>query len=677
MGDRKIHIDNLYRERQEPFAELPPDAWKDLEKTLDSNPITRPGQFRWLWYAAMVGLVAIVGYFSVKSFISEDNKTNKEPAPITSTANNTENKNNEAYPGLGDTAENKNPEENISNNSERINEVKPLQADNKAESRISTAGNNSKQKVAKKASNSVSATTYVPGNETKNLKENDLPANSSPEKNNTKASAAVKNEMIAKGSNQAATTTSTGSETKKLKESDLATSSSPEKNNTKTPAAVKNETTAKASNQTATTIPAPTKNDIASTSESELKEKQIPTSVAKAAKPKEEVKDQPVNDKIGTKTEENIIKATDNITNPGIAATEENKILDKNGDTNPVAGKENQEAAIDKLAEQPLVNKPSPAKKETNTGIDIAKNIPGENTKEQNLPAGSVIIEKENNTDRNGGIKLSGNNGIEDSSSLTEVPKEIKKERRSITDLFSFGVKGGYELGTGSMPANKSIIGGFIGYNISNRLSFQVAPAIRSGELKDLKIPADNAYYRQTGTSEIHIAVMRNGFIDSETVFIHKYDSILVSYKAKKKVSEFEIPISLNYNITNNFYAGLGINFIKGNTVSTLQETIEYKNLQQTDSFSEAPTAPPIDTSNSWVHSAAPYSTFTPETTVEESNPLRTGYMLTLGYKRKYWLIEMVLSQTVSGLSDIKNEEIKKVYSQPYLRFMVGIKLGK
>jgi|GEM_PF-3130837 len=64
MDNNKVHIDNLYQEKQESFATVPPGAWHDMEKRLESDSKNR-SIYRWWWIMFGIILVVFVVYLSI------------------------------------------------------------------------------------------------------------------------------------------------------------------------------------------------------------------------------------------------------------------------------------------------------------------------------------------------------------------------------------------------------------------------------------------------------------------------------------------------------------------------------------------------------------------------------------------------------------------------------------
>jgi hypothetical protein len=275
------------------------------------------------------------------------------------------------------------------------------------------------------------------------------------------------------------------------------------------------------------------------------------------------------------------------------------------------------------------------------------------------------------------------------SGRVSSLIDEMDKQKIRNKSKFEFGVKAGYEFGWQDMPINKFVAGGLFQYYLSNRFTIGIEPAIKSGSLSSINTPANQAYYSPTGTTSTW--VYRDSFNTPGTItppswtkyYTHNYDSITVSYQSSNKVLEFEVPLVLGYHTPDGFGLSAGLNFIKGKTVAITMQKQTFANFQQMDSSMRFPgnidTATQfVDTSNFFHHSAALYSPNSGADIQSPSvNPMRVGVLVGFNYSRKNWLVELVLHQNISSLGEIQNAQIRKSYSQPYVRLMFGLKIGK
>jgi hypothetical protein len=138
----------------------------------------------------------------------------------------------------------------------------------------------------------------------------------------------------------------------------------------------------------------------------------------------------------------------------------------------------------------------------------------------------------------------------------------------------------------------------------------------------------------------------------------------------------------LRYKIASNFaiFGGLSLTF--GNVLKLEDGKTAYAGLQKTDSLSfpsvpinaPAPTLPGAAgyfSYNTPDISKAPAGSITPM-----SNPARFGIMFGLSYEfQRRIMIDLMYKQTVSDMRYIPNEQMRKIYTQPYFRVMLGLKL--
>jgi hypothetical protein len=72
MNNYRKHIDDFFREKLGNYRETPPaEAWGELEERLDGLTPSAPGRnYRWVWHAAMISILAVLGVSAGKSIIS-------------------------------------------------------------------------------------------------------------------------------------------------------------------------------------------------------------------------------------------------------------------------------------------------------------------------------------------------------------------------------------------------------------------------------------------------------------------------------------------------------------------------------------------------------------------------------------------------------------------------------
>jgi len=255
---------------------------------------------------------------------------------------------------------------------------------------------------------------------------------------------------------------------------------------------------------------------------------------------------------------------------------------------------------------------------------------------------------------------------------------------------FDLGIKAGYEKGFADVTSSSFIFAPFLQWNISPHVSFVLQPGFRYNQVNKTDIFNMVSYYHEivsatrdsfnnyiTDTSGQVTDVQRN------YLYKHVYDSIVFNQRlAQKNYWEIELPIMLRYKIASNFaiFGGLSLTF--GNLLKIESPKTVFSGLQKTDSLSfptvpinaPGPTLPGVASYfpyNTPDISTAPAASITPA-----SNPARFGIMFGFSYElQRRIMIDVMYKQTVSDMKYIPNEQMRKIYTQPYFRVMVGLKL--
>jgi hypothetical protein len=255
---------------------------------------------------------------------------------------------------------------------------------------------------------------------------------------------------------------------------------------------------------------------------------------------------------------------------------------------------------------------------------------------------------------------------------------------------FDLGVKAGYEKGFADVTQSSFIFAPFLQWNISPRVSFVLQPGFRYNQVNKTDI------FNMTSTYHQIISATRDSFhnyivdtsgqttdVQRNYLYKHVYDSIVFNQRlAQKNYWEIELPIMLRYKIASNFaiFGGLSLTF--GNLLKLEDGKTVFNGLQKTDSLS-FPTVP-INAPGPTLPGAASYFPYnTPDISTAPggsitpaSNPARFGIMFGFSYElQRRIMIDIMYKQTVSDMRYIPNEQMRKIYTQPYLRVMLGFKL--
>ncbi len=257
---------------------------------------------------------------------------------------------------------------------------------------------------------------------------------------------------------------------------------------------------------------------------------------------------------------------------------------------------------------------------------------------------------------------------------------------------FDLGIKAGYERGLQSLTTNTLIFAPYLQWNISSNFSFVFQPGFRYNSISSNSLQSvNNAYHQVTAASLDSAHVVSSdtfgNYIQRNYIYSNTYDSILIGRSLKtRNYWEIELPIMLRYKIASNIAMFGGISLMFGNIIQMDEDRQQYSNLTKTSnlSFPKVPyangTQPPTPTipslSNYFSYNTPDISAATATSDNPATNPARMGIMFGISYElQKRITIDLLYKQTISDMRYVPNEDIRKIYTQPYLRVMVGIKL--
>lgn len=251
------------------------------------------------------------------------------------------------------------------------------------------------------------------------------------------------------------------------------------------------------------------------------------------------------------------------------------------------------------------------------------------------------------------------------------------------------GAKIGYESGFNNYTAHKWVGALYLQYNVSRKASFVVQPAIKLAQTnRSSSSTSDQSYYNVTGTNVSHAFShtqfdSSSGRTDTFYNYTYKqnYDSIGVKKTVAKNYVEVEIPIIFKYEVAPSFslMAGLTMNF--GALPGTSETTTTYGSYVMQDTLSNIKnnTNYQINVNDSFAHNhtSAPYSSYT-SSSGTTSNPIRFGYILGMNYiLKERFLFDVTVQQSFSKQTNIQNTDVRGLFTQPYVRVMVGYRFFK
>lgn len=333
----------------------------------------------------------------------------------------------------------------------------------------------------------------------------------------------------------------------------------------------------------------------------------------------------------------------------------------------------------------PTVAERKPEQKEKDNGKqggDAITNVPNETPSRMLLATGSnpAPVSKDGPATNNGGSGGGGGGG-----------SDTKPKKNSERFNFAGGIKAAYERGTGNVTNSTFIFSPYLEWVISSHVSFVFQPGFRYNSVnKNNVFDITKAYHSVTSsklTPDHHeifdtsgttpIAIQRN-YIYSQT-----YDSIIIGTKlSQKNYWEVELPIMLKYQLSPSFAILGGLSLTIGNLIKLQEDRQTLGSFTKTDtlSFPTAPIQNPppgVPTADNYFSYNTPDIGSAPATTQSAStNPARLGLMLGFSYEfSSRVLVDVMYKQTISDMKYIPNEQVRKLYTQPYFRVSVGMKL--
>jgi len=685
MEEQKKNMDDLFRQQLNDYQEAPRSGmWDRIEGNLDKIDATKaPGNKKtggsrgFMGYSIVILLLIAAAFFIYKQSskpastdkIALANNTikssDKENAPATvkidntqSTHNNTAGLTNKAQADNNSTS---NAPAQVNSNTQRNNEtaIAVKHATRKAHTANRTAKRNNKPSQKSTLTTNNSATAV-------NNKDNNTVDQSSTTNKSTKQAAEVESNTNANTTTAKASAPEhkkQNNKASKHKEEVVATAKTnsesvfPENASPKVSAAkhVKEESAlakkkAKGNNNATPILPAAVTNE---------KKSNQHTDLAKTTTPKDNTRnnaDAPVPDKKEKikKVAKQSAPSNTNVAKQNIPAA---KPAVSKANKNIAADKKKTEPAdhTEKIAEITPASKPAVAKE--NTTSSLKQNA--ETTKPD-------VAAKESATANN--IDSSTKNSPAGSGS-----NDIVKET---ANAFSFqgGVKLGYEQGFGTYTTSKFVGAVYVQVALSDKFGILFQPAIKYTQLKNNIDYGSKSYYNNTGTQIAQIDTIAKDSL-YKYHYYGSYDSIIVKTKnTTTSYIGFELPIMLKYKLSSSFSLLGGVNidisnlFVLGDNTNT----IHLRTAVDSSGILHGYEVNAYLNSVKYTHPGTPYSSYVSSATTAQST-VRIGYMLGLDYSiANKFTLEFLMTQSLSGYSNISDKNIKSIYAQPYFRLSVG-----
>lgn len=682
MEEGRKHIDDLFREGLEGYREMPDAAvWTSIEQRLPRRGHRRP--FLWLWILLMLALLSSLGYYANKYW-------NNEPLSSTETStSHSPSLNEDAIVGEKNIQENELKNKNEGN--ERVDK-----ATNDTTEKTETSLKNSRHfSLMKMESVKVKNTTVSD----ENVKDETVRTQHTTAKENADKTEGTQNDHSGNAI--------IGN---KEKQDGVATKEVNNPSSTETKGQ---------KNSIQQNLPGPNKeiinNKNAVAANTDKKSVTSPPSLQEESKKQKPVSDEKTN----SSTRQNLPDPNKEIANNTKTTTNRNE-----NTQSPVTEPSERAKGIsftgtdaEKGKPQPITVPAEPAKgKPMETESERAKGVPVNVSPEPNAEKPPINVNAANvqkkplyiEPAKEYGIKI--NQEMEDDAddnkgSEGETPSggggSTAKDKRKKDNRFKLdgGVKLGHDRGFSDITTSNFTGNLFLQWNISPRTSLVFQPGIRYHSINKTSVFPQSSFHDITAQSldSAHVysdsANIQNYYIQRNFIYQNSYDSITVSYSlTPQKYLEVELPLLLQYKLADNISILGGIQLAFGQVVQ-IQSSMQRYQGSRIDTL-DFPQVKNTNTPDTNGNSGAPYpdvpalngyfSYSTPEiSTLDENkyrnpitNPARFGAMLGFSYEyRRRLLIDLLVRKNLSDLSFIPNEEVRKIYSQPYFRITVGYKL--
>lgn len=730
MTDKKRNIDELFQDGFGNATEMPPSSvWETLEKRLDQQ---RPDSKKRFWWVYLLVLSMFVGG-SIAAYLSNNKIANTSETPAsqkfknTSNANNqnvnsaetstsgsgkeklanhlnqTENNSNTDIDKLNKKAKERNTQDKIENNTHLSKSTKTSTPQNRRNKRWNNTGlsksyqstpfgktqnkTGNNHNFSEPAQNSTSTNTEKRTGRSSGLIKSSQPNNTENirnQNNNSVASSAANTSGNNAANNIDNSTDNSQNQTKKSKTGNKLNSVS-NNSETKDNKSDENNSLNKKTIANRTKINSPKTGSDISTSDKLIK-------AGKKTEPNEVSSMNPESENGSAKALSSGNTSNKSIPKPTATTgslkqqSKPKKTADNKTETRGLSGipDDFEDDIKDEPSKMIDIFEKEPESKENDASEALEPKTSLENkiqkSRASNPLSGAPIaanLLNENDAKGNGNAKKesseSGGGG-----GAAVAPRD--KTKRSLN--MTIGVKAGFEQGFANYTSSRFVGSAFGEVNFSKKISFILQPGIKFGNTNKEYGSVLGSFIDAGATSSNEYNIKKDttgkptGF--SDFAFQQNYDSIVASVLAERRFVEIEVPFLFRFKVDNSFSILAGMNFTFGKIISStsslnrmsglnLKDTIFNYNTK--DSAKPVPSAPGI-----FSHTGTPaFSTYKDPGSSSPISPFRFGYSLGFSYTYKQRLmLDVMIQQNLSGLSNITDAEIKKIFSQPYVRLSLG-----
>lgn len=287
---------------------------------------------------------------------------------------------------------------------------------------------------------------------------------------------------------------------------------------------------------------------------------------------------------------------------------------------------------------------------------------------------------------------------------IADVDKKVKKK---ITLPIEIGMKAGYSMGFDkNWHANKVAFAPYISYRMPVGVSFIFQPTYHTGNAKTGSFDnGEQSYYRVNSSSFDSTGRVVRGVIDSTVVtanppdtvyrtytYTQRYDSIHVRYGVQQnRLWDIELPLIVKYEVSKNFsvlvggsatYSSILQTEVKEQTFAQSKEYVDHiapETFYVTYQGQKPPTGPARKSFDDlFNYSGTPYANYSPRQPSVSKNFMRYGFMIGASANvGDHWMVDVMLHKTGVDTKAVPDKELQKIYTQSYLRVMIGYKLFK
>jgi hypothetical protein len=267
----------------------------------------------------------------------------------------------------------------------------------------------------------------------------------------------------------------------------------------------------------------------------------------------------------------------------------------------------------------------------------------------------------------------------------------VKSDSTTNNKRFVLGVKGGMETGMVTGGANKAVVSPYLQYKFSERVSLMVQPALKMAGLSTRNVGAATNYYevnpgagsyKLTDSALLILVLTGDTLWNRNYEYTERYDSVVKTNKTGGNYMEIELPLLLQYKVTQRLSVYGGVNTVYGKKMGVTEHTYVAKGMPKTgyvNTLAQYYAPAPTPTGTGITYTGSPLSGYTgPQYPSETGGMFRFGYMFGLSYElRKRWLADVLVQQCIAQQNLVAGYNVNRPLSVPYFRLTLGYRLSK